>query len=89
MNTVPDPTVLSREDLNALIAHRRMIATDLLHKSRADLDTATRGRIRTAHLARAEGLSNEAIGQALGITEAGVRSLLQRNPMSDLTDEDR
>jgi hypothetical protein len=89
MPTIPETADTTSDALAAAQAKRRTIAAQLLRKSREDLDAATRGRIRTAHLARAEGLTNEAIGQALGITETAARTLLKRNPLEDITNADR
>lgn len=82
MDTVPETT-------DALQDRHQQQAITLLQKSRTDLDSAIRGRIRTAHLARAYGLTNQAIADQLGITEGGVRALLTRNPLDDVAQADR
>ncbi|WIB25843.1 hypothetical protein [Curtobacterium sp. MCSS17_015] len=55
---------------------RQQIAIDHLKLCRSQLTEAKRLRTMYVELARQYGLSNQAIGDALGITEAGVRRIL-------------
>lgn len=55
---------------------RQQIALGHLRLCREELEQAKRSRALYVDLARKYGLSNQAIGDALGITEAGVRRIL-------------
>lgn len=58
---------------------RQLIAVEFLELAARDFDKARRTRKHYAVLAKDEyGLSNEAIGAALGISEAAVRQLIMR-----------
>ena len=57
----------------------REITEEHLTLARENYQRATTNRIRYARLARQYGLTNKRIGECLGITEAAVRGLLQRN----------
>lgn len=58
---------------------RQDIARDYLTRARADLERAALQRIRYILLGRQYGLTNAAIGECLGITEAAVRTLVARH----------
>lgn len=55
---------------------RQQIALGHLKLCREQLEQAQRSRALYVDLARKYGLSNQSIGDALGITEAGVRRIL-------------
>lgn len=55
---------------------RQQIALSHLKLCRMELERAKQSRALYAALARQYGLSNQAIGDALGVTEAGVRRIL-------------
>lgn len=55
---------------------RQQIALGHLKLCREELEQAKRSRGLYVDLARKYGLSNQAIGEALGITEAGVRRIM-------------
>lgn len=55
---------------------RQQIALGHLKLCREELAQAKRSRALYVDLAKTYGLSNQAIGDALGITEAGVRRIL-------------
>lgn len=57
---------------------RKDLARARLRSVREEYECATRNRIHCAQLARREGLTNEQIGMQLGLTESGVRRLIQR-----------
>lgn len=61
-----------------LTAHQQ-IALDFLGFARDDMERATRTRIRYVSLARGYGLTNAAIGEALGVTEGAIRGLIERH----------
>ena len=52
------------------------IALQYLHMTRVQLEQAKRNRELYVKLGRAYGLTNKAIGDALGVTEARVRHIL-------------
>lgn len=58
--------------------HQRL-TLEYLERARQDLETAARSRIRYAQLGRQYGLTNQEIADALQVSEAAVRSLLQRH----------
>ena len=58
----------------------RELCIEFLVLARHDLDQARLTRLRHILMARLHGLSNQEIGDALGISEAAVRSLMKRNP---------
>ena len=58
---------------------KRRIAGDYLTRVRDDLERAKRTRVEYIRLAREYGLTNEAIGMLLGITETAVRALVKRH----------
>ena len=58
---------------------RRRIAGDYLTRARDDFHTAARNRIRYVLLARQYGMTNDAIGALLGISERAVRGLVARH----------
>lgn len=71
---------------NPTSAARKEIALDYLKRSRADYESATRDlqnaarvRLHYIKLAREYGVTNAAIGEALGIVESAVRGLVERN----------
>lgn len=55
---------------------RQQIALGHLKLCREQLDHAKQSRALYVDLARKYGLSNQSIGDALGITEAGVRRIM-------------
>ncbi|MDK8171728.1 hypothetical protein QP735_04215 [Curtobacterium citreum] len=55
---------------------RQQIALGHLKLCREQLEQAKRSRALYVDLARKYGLSNQSIGDALGITEAGVRRIV-------------
>lgn len=66
------------------LARKQEIARNYLRLSRqdmeevrADLDQVTRARARHILTARAYGLTHQAIGEELGITETGVRLIIK------------
>ena len=76
------PTLPTPDDI--ALARRREIALQYLAMSRRDVEQATADMqevitARRQHIlnARSYGLSNQAIGDALGMTEAGVRVIVK------------
>ena len=63
-------------------ALRKRQALAFLVESRKTLERAKRGRLHFIQLARTHGLTYVEIGDALGITEAGVRAILSRAEVS-------
>ena len=61
------------------VSRRQQIALDYLSIARREFEEATAGRVRYAILAREYGVTNAAIGEALGISESAVRGLITRH----------
>ena len=57
----------------------RGIALGYLHLTREQMDTAKNQRLTYIRLGRQYGLTWEAMGEALGITETAVRLLVKRS----------
>lgn len=57
---------------------RKHIAVEYLHLTREHLERSKNLRLHFVRLARDEGVTNAQIGEALGITEAAVRKLIER-----------
>lgn len=57
-------------------ARRKTIAASYLRMTRLQLEDARRNREQYAKLGRVYGLTNQAIGDLLGITEARVRQIV-------------
>ncbi len=68
------------QDNNVDKLRRQLIAVEHLELCARKLEEAKRGRLAGIRAARDHGLSHQTIGDALGITEAAVRSLLYRYP---------
>lgn len=56
---------------------RTRIALDFLARAKDDLERAKRTRVTYAKAARKHGVTNQQIGDVLGISEARVRQLLK------------
>jgi DNA-directed RNA polymerase sigma subunit (sigma70/sigma32) len=69
------PRVLSTGD-PVRVGDRQSIALDYLHRTAEQMEQAVRNRAAYAKLGREYGLTNQAIGTALGITEARVRQIV-------------
>lgn len=63
---------------NATAIERQRIAGEYLTRARDDLERAARTRIYYVVQARKYGMTNEAIGALLGISESAVRALVKR-----------
>lgn len=61
------------------VASRQQIALDYLALSQREFEQATTNRIRYMQLARDYGVTNAAIGEAVGLTESTVRGILERH----------
>jgi hypothetical protein len=61
------------------VSSRQQIALDYLGIAAREFEQAARNRIRYVQLAREYGVTNAAIGEALGVTESAVRGLLERH----------
>ena len=57
---------------------RKDIAIEYLHLTKEHLERSKNLRLHFVRLARDEGVTNADIGDALGITEAAVRKLIER-----------
>lgn len=56
----------------------RQATLEMIRAHREIMDRERRNRIEIVTLARQYGVTNAEIGEALGMTEAGVRQLLKR-----------
>lgn len=66
-------------DSNVAKLRRKLIAVEHLELCAQKLTEAKRGRVQGILAARAHGLSCQTIGDALGLTEAAVRSIIKRH----------
>ena len=55
---------------------KKSLALDFLSRAKGDLERAKRTRVTYARAAREHGVTNQQIGDALGVTEARVRQIL-------------
>lgn len=77
--TEPDRGSAVEQDNNVTRLRRQLIAVEYLELSARKLIEAKRGRVQAIIAARAHGVANQTIADALGITESAVRGLLERN----------
>lgn len=88
--TVPGDAPTSTQDLtapveevtamgNRTLSRRQQIALDYLSIAKREFEDAARNRIRYVLLAREYGITNEVIGDVLGISEGAVRGIVSRH----------
>lgn len=56
---------------------KKVIATEFLARAKDDLEKAQRTRVAYVRAAKTHGLSNQQIGDVLGVSEARIRQILR------------
>lgn len=67
-----------QQDTNVTRLRRQVVAVDYLEMCARKLNEAKQARLVAVRAARDHGLSYQTIGDALGLTEAGVRQIVYR-----------
>ena len=68
-----------QQDTNVTRLRRQVVAVDYLEMCARKLAEAKQARLVAVRAARDHGLSYQTIGDALGLTEAGVRQIVYRD----------